>query len=69
MKPNEALEILLKAVAIGQSKGAYNLLEAKTICEAVEAFTQKAPETPASTEAEKAPLPAAETGSDQPKTE
>lgn len=60
MKPNEALEILVKAVGIAQSKGAFNLAEAKIICEAVETFSQKAPETPVVTEGEKAPLPAKE---------
>lgn len=59
MKPNEALEILIKAVGIAQSKGAFNLAEAKIVCEAVEVFSKKeeAPATPVSTEEEKAPLP------------
>ncbi len=41
MKPNEALEILVKAAGIAQSKGAFNLAEAKVVCEAVEVFTKK----------------------------
>lgn len=56
MKPNDALEILVKAVAIAQSKGAFNLAEAKIVAEAVEAFSQKPTEVPAASEP--APLPA-----------
>ncbi len=62
MKPDQALEVLVKAAGIAQSKGAFNLAEAKIVCDAVEAFTQKPVEVPATpvVEGEKAPLPAKE---------
>lgn len=60
MKPNEALEILVKAANIAQSKGAFNLAEAKIVAEAVEAFSQKPATSEAPVEADKAPLPAKE---------
>ncbi len=57
MKPNEALEILVKAVILAQSKGAYALAEAKIVAEAVEVFSKKE-DAPILKEGEKAPLPA-----------
>jgi hypothetical protein len=40
----QALGVLIQAVKIGQSKGAYTLEDAKTIAEAVSVFVPKQPE-------------------------
>lgn len=45
MKEQDALNILVQAVHIGQTKGAYNLQEAKLIAEAVEVFVKKPEQT------------------------
>lgn len=58
MKPNEALEVLVKAANVAQSKGAFNLSEAKVVAEAIESFTAKTPDNKSSVD-ESAPLPAA----------
>lgn len=65
MNQNQALEVLIKAVAIGQSKGSFTLAEAKIVAEAVEVFSQKPADVPATPEGEKAPLPAKEDKTDE----
>lgn len=45
MKNEEALNVLLTAVRIGQSKGAYSLEDARVIAVAVEMLSPKQTET------------------------
>lgn len=60
MVASEALEILLKAVNVAQSKGAYSLADARVVADAVDALTKPdAPQTP-EVSTENAPLPAKE---------
>lgn len=41
MEQNQALQVLISAVNIAQSKGAFTLQEAKVISDAIEVFTKK----------------------------
>jgi hypothetical protein len=43
MKQEEAINILIQAVNLGQSKGAYALQDAAIIAQAVQALTPKEP--------------------------
>ena len=54
MNQNDALSVLVQAVNLAQSKGAYSLQEAAVITQAVTAFTPKE-EAPAASAAEPAP--------------
>lgn len=64
MTKQEATEILMKAVTIAQSKGVFNLGEARVVADAVDTFNP----TPATIEPESdpAPLPPATDESVQP---